>query len=221
MWLVLILKDFKLIITWIKTIKNSHRKITFHPVVPRVTIGRYKNKKFQLTCGINHLNQWITVLMSSYSLNGHLLPYHEITKCLYYFLTLPIRWIYICQLSWTIWESPRYGTDLSLSPMGHQISQIKWTFEIICALVWNLGHFFSQNSYRFLYSLYDFWDILALILSLTKIILLVEWWKPILMACTSFNTSYNVLSQGSWVKFVGGGSKLNFCSWQWPKQTQI
>ena len=81
MWLVLILKDFKLIITWIKTIKNSHRKINFYPVVPRVTVGRYKNKKFQLTYAINHWNQWITVPMSSYSLKGPLIiPYHEITK---------------------------------------------------------------------------------------------------------------------------------------------
>ena len=129
-------------------------------------------------------------------------------KCLYYFFTLPIRWIYICQLSWTIRESPRYSTDLPLPPTGHQISQIKWTFEIICALVWNLAHFFFKIRIGFFYSLYDFWDIFALILSQTKIILLVQWWKPILMACTLFKTSYNVLSQGSWVNLWTGGSRV-------------
>ena len=30
-----------------------------------------------------------------------------------------------CQLSWIIWESPRYNTNLLVSWRGHQISQIK------------------------------------------------------------------------------------------------
>ena len=50
----------------------------------------------------------------------------------------------ICQLSWIIRECPGYGTDLPLFCMGHQISPIKWTFELFCALVWNLTHFFLK-----------------------------------------------------------------------------
>ena len=44
-------------------------------------------------------------------------------------------------LSRIIRKSPGYGTDLSLSCMGHQISWIKWTCELFCALVWKLAHF--------------------------------------------------------------------------------
>ena len=38
-------------------------------------------------------------------------------------------------------ESPRYCTDLPPSCMCQQILQIKWTFELFWALVWNLAHF--------------------------------------------------------------------------------
>ena len=57
----------------------------------------------------------------------------------------------ICQLSWIIRECPGYGTNLPLFHTGHQISPIKWTFELFCASVWNLAHFFPQNS-NFFYS---------------------------------------------------------------------
>ena len=40
-------------------------------------------------------------------------------------------------------ESPRYCTDLPPSCMCQKIFQIKWTFELFWALVWNLAHFFS------------------------------------------------------------------------------
>ena len=50
----------------------------------------------------------------------------------------------ICQLFWIIQEWPGYGTDLPLSRTGHQISPIKQTFELFCALAWNLVHFFSK-----------------------------------------------------------------------------
>ena len=46
--------------------------------------------------------------------------------------------------SWIIKESLGKGTYLTASRTGHQISQIKWTFELFCALVWNLAHFFSK-----------------------------------------------------------------------------
>ena len=59
----------------------------------------------------------------------------------------------ICQLSWIIRECPGYGTDLPLFCMGHQISPIKWTFELFCALVWNLTHFFSQNLNFFIHNM--------------------------------------------------------------------
>ena len=42
-------------------------------------------------------------------------------------------------------NSPKYGTDLPLSHMGHQISQVKWIFELFSTLhvhvVCNLAHF--------------------------------------------------------------------------------
>ena len=57
----------------------------------------------------------------------------------------------ICRLSRIIQESPAYGSDLPLSSMGHRISQIEWTFDLLCALVWNLAHDF--------YLLYGLWDI--------------------------------------------------------------
>ena len=44
---------------------------------------------------------------------------------------------HICQLSRIIQESPVYGTEFPLSRTGHQISWIKQTFELFCALVWS------------------------------------------------------------------------------------
>ena len=38
-------------------------------------------------------------------------------------------------------NSPVYGTDLLLSRTVHQISQIKSSFELFCALVWVLAYF--------------------------------------------------------------------------------
>ena len=53
-------------------------------------------------------------------------------------------YLHTCQLSRIIRESPGYGTYLPLSCMGHQISQIKKksSFDLFCALVWDLSHFF-------------------------------------------------------------------------------
>ena len=40
-----------------------------------------------------------------------------------------------CQLSWFSRESPSFSSNLSVSRLEYQISQIKWTFEHFCALV--------------------------------------------------------------------------------------
>ena len=46
-----------------------------------------------------------------------------------------------CQLSRIIRESPGYGTNLPVSRTGHHISRIKSSFELLCALVWDVAHF--------------------------------------------------------------------------------
>ena len=53
----------------------------------------------------------------------------------------------LCQLSQTVQESPtyKYGTDLWLSNMGHQIFQQENTFKLLSALVWNLAHFLIKT----------------------------------------------------------------------------
>ena len=66
--------------------------------------------------------------------------------------------MHIRQLSQVILESPGYSTDLLLSHMGPQISCIKWSFELFCALIWNLAYFFLKIPI-FFNSLYGFWDI--------------------------------------------------------------
>ena len=53
----------------------------------------------------------------------------------------PPERFHIFQLSQIIRETPRYSTSPSVSRIGHRISCIKSTFELSCALVWNLAHF--------------------------------------------------------------------------------
>ena len=50
----------------------------------------------------------------------------------------------LCQLSQIIQESPGYKTNLLVSHMGHQISRIKSSYELFCALIWNLSHFLTK-----------------------------------------------------------------------------
>ena len=38
-------------------------------------------------------------------------------------------------------ESPGYDSNLPVSHMGRFISRIKSSFELFCAIVWNLAHF--------------------------------------------------------------------------------
>ena len=53
----------------------------------------------------------------------------------------PPERFHIFQLSQIIRETPRYSTSPPVSRIGHRISCIKSTFELFCALVWNLAHF--------------------------------------------------------------------------------
>ena len=53
----------------------------------------------------------------------------------------PLESFHIFQLSQIIRETPRYSTSLPVFHIGHRISCIKSTFELFCALVWNLAHF--------------------------------------------------------------------------------
>ena len=97
----------------------------------------------------------------------------------------------ICQLSWIIQECPGYGTDLPLFCTGHQISLIKWTFELFCASVWNLAHFFSQNSNFFIHNMVS-GTFLHIFSHWKRLFLSLQWWKGILIACALCKTSYTV-----------------------------
>ena len=88
-----------------------------------------------------------------------------------------------------------YGTDLPLSRTGHHISRIKSSFELFCALIWDLAHFSSKFEFFFFAVRRRFF--LASKRSLR-----------ILIVCTSCKTSYNVLSHphiGGWVTLSGWG----------------
>ena len=43
-----------------------------------------------------------------------------------------------------MWESPGYDTNLPVSCMGHQISWIKSSYEVLLASIWNLSHFLPK-----------------------------------------------------------------------------
>ena len=69
-------------------------------------------------------------------------------------------------------NSPGYDNNLPVSRIGHQISRIKSSYELFCALIWNLSHFLPTFSpkIRILFdSKFVFWGIFARISSLTKI----------------------------------------------------
>ena len=57
------------------------------------------------------------------------------------------------QLSWIIQESLGYDTNLLVSHTGHQISQIKLSYELFCALIWNLSHFLQKFEFFLIHSL--------------------------------------------------------------------
>ena len=90
-------------------------------------------------------------------------------------------------------NSPKYGTDLPLSCIGHKISQIKWTFELFCTLhvhvVCNLAHFSQMQTFFIQCQLLGHFCT-YLVTQMTKTILCRK-----LIVCTSCKTSYNVPSQ--------------------------
>ena len=65
-------------------------------------------------------------------------------------------------------NSPR-STTISWSPVprtGHQIYQIKSSYELFCALIWNLSHFLPK--FKFFGLKFSFWGTFACISSLAK-----------------------------------------------------
>ena len=63
-------------------------------------------------------------------------------------------------------KSPRYSTSLLVCHTGHQISHIKTTLELLCALVWNLAHFpFPLTHYKV--SVVSISSLIKIIITLT------------------------------------------------------
>ena len=52
-----------------------------------------------------------------------------------------------------MWESPRYDTNLPVSHTGNRISQIKSSYELFFALIWNLSHFHPKFEFSLIHSL--------------------------------------------------------------------
>ena len=77
--------------------------------------------------------------------------------------------IWLCQqLSWIIWESLRYDTNLLISHTGHQISWIKSSYELFW-VCFNLEFIlFSLKIQIFFDSQFSFWGIFVHISPLTK-----------------------------------------------------
>ena len=73
---------------------------------------------------------------------------------------------------------------ISCSPTGYWIFWIKWTFQLFCALVWNLAHFFCFVLFCFFFSKFDlFYSFLVS----------GKEWMWTLTACTSCKTSHESL----------------------------
>ena len=49
-------------------------------------------------------------------------------------------------------SSPRYVTNLLVSHTGHQISQIKLSYEFFCVFIWNLSHFIPKFEFSVILS---------------------------------------------------------------------
>ena len=73
-----------------------------------------------------------------------------------------------CQV-WLSYMPTFPDTTTISSSTGHQISWIKSSYDLFCALIWNLSYFLQKFKFPF-NSKFDFWGIFARILSLTKIL---------------------------------------------------
>ena len=62
------------------------------------------------------------------------------------------HFIHTCQLSRIIREYPGYDNNLPVSRTGHQISRIKSSYELFCALIWNLSHFLPKFEFSMIQS---------------------------------------------------------------------
>ena len=88
----------------------------------------------------------------------------------------------------TLPESPGYDTNLPVSRTGHHISRIKSSFELFCALVWDLAHFSSKLEF-FLFVV-RFLGHFCTYLVTDKDYFWHQRWSRILMVCTSRETSH-------------------------------
>ena len=117
------------------------------------------------------------------------------------------------QLSRIIRESPGYGTDLPLSHTshtGHQISRIKSSYELFCALVRDLAQFKLKTSIFLIRSTVS-GAFLHVFSHSQRLFLASKRWLRNLIVCTSCKTPFNVLSHSysGLGQFVGVGVRWN------------
>ena len=55
--------------------------------------------------------------------------------------------LHICQLYRIIRKSPGYDTNLPVTGTGHQISQIKSSYKLFYALIYNLPNFLQNSNF--------------------------------------------------------------------------
>ena len=84
-----------------------------------------------------------------------------------------------------------YDTNLPVSGTGHHISRIKSSFELFCALVWDLAYF-KLKTWIFLIRSTVSGAFLHLFSHWQRLFLASKRWSRILIVCTSYKTSYNV-----------------------------
>ena len=107
--------------------------------------------------------------------------------------------IHTCQLSWFFRESLSFSSNLPLFLLEDSISRIKWNY---CAFLWfslKFSPFFHKNR-TFCFHCKVSGTFLHMFSQRQKFCSSLHLWKRILIPCSSWKRSYNVVRQ-----FVGGG----------------
>ena len=104
--------------------------------------------------------------------------------------------------------------SIPVSRTGHHISRIKSSFELFCALVWDLAHVSSKLEFFLFVVRFLGHFCSCLVTDKDYFWHQMKRWSRILIVCTSCKTLYNVLSHCHICRGCGrgggGGSSLNF-----------